>query len=37
VSEVKQIVDNTFELQGVLKLGSDLMTVTKAAEDEIKN
>jgi hypothetical protein len=36
-SEVKQIIDNTSsEVQGVVKLGSGLMTITKSAEDDIK-
>jgi gamma-glutamyl-gamma-aminobutyrate hydrolase PuuD len=33
-SEVKQIVHNTFKVQGVVKLGSGLMTITKSAEDD---
>jgi hypothetical protein len=33
---VKYNLDNTFEVQGVIKPGADLMTVTKTAIEEVK-
>jgi hypothetical protein len=36
-SEVKYDLDNTFEAQGAIKPGADLMTITKSAKEEVKN
>jgi hypothetical protein len=35
-SKVKYEMDNTFQVQGVIKPGADLMTVTKTSKEEVK-
>jgi hypothetical protein len=36
-SKVKCELDNIFEVQGVIKPGADLVTVTKTVKEEVKN